>query len=78
MYQKSIREEHKHISTSELDNMSELMSGILTNPKEFIQEDGKIRRWTMEDPLWESQGWREDFGAANQQSHYEYEQTSHL
>lgn len=38
------KEVNKSVNLSELDNLLELMNGVLTNPREFIRDDGKLIR----------------------------------
>ena len=38
------KEEAKSVNISELDSLLELMGGVLTNPKDFIKEDGELMR----------------------------------
>lgn len=42
------------ISTEELDSMMELMAGVLTDPKQFILEDGTLTRRAVEGAARES------------------------
>jgi len=44
MYHEPPKESSKSVNTQEIDNLLDLMSGILTSPKEFIKEDGLVIR----------------------------------